>query len=69
MKKIKRICCLILVMIIIGLYITTLVLAIMGNSVSNELFMASLYATVIFPVCLYIFTWLSKLFGEGNEEK
>lgn len=67
MEKLKRIICLILVLVIIGLYITTLVLAIMGNSVSERLFMASLYATVLFPVCLYIFSWLSKVFS-GKEE-
>ena len=34
---------------------------------SEKWFMASLYATVIFPACLYIFTWLVKLFS-GKEE-
>lgn len=67
MNKIKRIFCLALVVIIIALYVTTFVLAIIGNEVSEKWFMASLYATVIFPACLYIFTWLVKLFS-GKEE-
>lgn len=61
MRKLKQILAIAAIVIIIGLYITTLVLAILGNSVSHSLFLASLYATVVVPVMLYIFLWLYKL--------
>lgn len=55
MKRFKQIMAVTAIVIILGLYLTTLVLAILGNSVSHSLFMASLYATVIVPAMLYIF--------------
>lgn len=61
MKRFKQIMAITAIVIIVGLYLTTLVLAILGNSVSHSLFMASLYATVIVPTMLYIILWLAKL--------
>lgn len=61
MKRLKQIMAVIAIVIILGLYLTTLILAILGNSVSHSLFLASLYATVIVPVMLYIILWLAKL--------
>lgn len=61
MKRFKQIMAITAIVIIVGLYLTTLVLAILGNSVSHSLFMASLYATVIVPAMLYIILWLAKL--------
>ncbi len=61
MKRFKQIMAVTAIIIILGLYLTTLVLAILGNSVSHSLFLASLYATVIVPAMLYIFLWMAKL--------
>ena len=69
MKRFKQIMAVTAIVIILGLYLTTLVLAILGNSVSHSLFMASLYATVIVPAMLYIFFCLAKLLRREDTTK
>lgn len=61
MKKLKQILAIIGIVVILGLYITTFVLALLGNKVSTGLFSASLYATFVVPVMLYIFFWVADL--------
>lgn len=67
MKKFKQIMSLLLVILIIGLYITTLILAIMGNEITEQWFMASLFATGAVPVFLYVVTWLMGLVSKKEE--
>lgn len=58
-KKIFAICT---VLIILLLYITTFILAIMNNAYTDMFFNASLFATVFVPVIIYIAKWLSDTF-------
>ena len=54
----KRILAIIGIIILAGLYITTLLLAILGNENTTPWFMASIAATIIVPVILWVYTWL-----------
>ncbi len=67
-KKIKQILAIIGIVIILGLYITTFILAICGNENTHGLFMASIFATVMIPVIIYIIQWLYKLVKKQAQE-
>ena len=60
-NKTKRIMAIIGIIILVGLYITTLLLAIFGNEHTNSWFMACIAATVIVPVMMWVYSWLYKL--------
>lgn len=60
--KIKKIFAICTVLIILLLYITTFILAIMNNAYTDMFFNASLFATVFVPVIIYIAKWLSDTF-------
>lgn len=68
----KRILAIVTIIILVGLYITTLVAAITGAGTGNTLFMASLMASVILPVLLFAvfhtYDWL-KAHGERKAVK
>ncbi len=59
--KAKRILAMAGVIILVGLYASTLVFALMNNEHSMRLFMASIYATIIIPVMIYGYMALYKI--------
>ncbi len=67
-KTVKRILAIIGLVIIVGLYVTTLILAICGNENTRGLFMASIFSTVMVPVIIYVIQWLYKLVKKQAEE-
>lgn len=62
MKNTKRILALISVILLAGLYITTLVLAIVDSSATMDLFRGSIFATVVIPVIIWAYTYIYQLF-------
>lgn len=67
-KRVKQVLAIIGLVIIAGLYITTLVLALVGNENTKGLFMASILCTILVPVLMYIFSWVYKLVKGDAEE-
>lgn len=61
MKTLKRVLAIAAVVIIAGLYITTLVIAIAGGDLAGRFLTASIICTVVLPCLLYIFSWISGL--------
>lgn len=61
MKKIKQILALIGVILLVSLYVVTLICAITDNIGTMRMFTASVVATVIIPVLLWIYTFIYKL--------
>ena len=61
MPRIKRIMALAGVILIIALYVITLILAICGNENTLNLLTASLFATVIVPVLIWVYTFIYRL--------
>lgn len=53
MKKTKRILALAGAVLLILLYLSTLIFALIDSPVTNDLFMASAAATILIPVLLY----------------
>ena len=68
MKNLKRILALIAVILLVGLYIVTLIVAVAGGEGSQQLFMACIVATVVIPCLMYIINWVYGLMGKQAKE-
>ena len=64
--KLKRTGALILVGILVGLYITTFILAFMKSPVAQKLFQASVITTIALPVMLYGYMLIYKYLKNRN---
>ncbi len=60
-KNLKRVLAIIGLAVIAGLYLTTLILALSGNENTHGLFMASIFATIMVPLIMYILSWIFNL--------
>lgn len=64
MKKIKRILALLGVILLAGMYVATLVSAFLATPATRDLFLASVVATIMIPILLYvlqlIYKWVFK---------
>ncbi len=61
MKKSKRICAIIGIICLAGLYISTLVFAFIDTTTSLVYLKCSIGATIFFPVILYVLTIFHKI--------
>ena len=64
MDKIRRIAALIGVILLVGMYVATLISAFLATPATMDLFLASVVATVMIPILLYvlqlIYKWIFK---------
>ena len=67
MKKTKRILALIGVILLFGMYLSTLIFALMKNENASNMLMASIVCTVIVPVLLYAYTLMYRVLKDRNE--
>ena len=67
MQKIKRIGAIILIVILVGLYISTLVFALTENPGTMRMFAVSIAATVVLPVLLYVYQMIFRAFSKKEE--
>lgn len=58
MTMIKRIICIVGVILLVSLYIATLILAVLGKPGTEKLFLASAFCTILVPIFLYVIVWL-----------
>lgn len=61
MKKVRQILAVIGILLLVGLYVTTLVLALTDDPHTMNAFRASVYCTVIVPVLIWAYTFIYKL--------
>lgn len=66
MKKGKRILAIIGIVILVGLYVTTLIASIIQTEFAQSLFFASLYCTFIVPIVIYGYEMIYKIV-KGNK--
>lgn len=52
----KRILAIIGIILLVGLYVSTLVLALIGSPFSRQCLMAAIYCTIILPILIYAYT-------------
>ena len=62
----KRAGALIVIFILISLYITTLVCAIIGSDFAHSMLQASIFGTIFLPVILYAYLYLFKVFNKPS---
>jgi len=67
MKKTKRILALTGAILLAGMYLSTLVFALMKNENASNMLMASIVCTVIVPVLLYAYTLMYRVLKDRNE--
>lgn len=64
MKKLKQITALIGVIALVGLYVSTLVLALIGSTEAINLLKVAVYATIVLPVLLWAYSFIYRLLKE-----
>ena len=60
MKKVKQIAAMICIIILVGLYVATLVLALIGSPSTTAMFKGCVALTIFVPVVAYIYICLHK---------
>ena len=69
MKKLKQITALIGVIALVGLYVSTLVLALIGSAEAINLLKVAVYATIVLPVLLWAYSFIYRLLkGQQNDD-
>lgn len=67
MKKTKRIFAVIGIILLVGLYVSTLVFAFIDHTASLGFLKASIASTILLPVLLYAYTLIYKL-SKGKDD-
>ena len=68
MKKGKRILALAGVIFLVGLYLVTLVSAVLATPATKEFFRISLLATIIIPLIMYIYMLVYRLLSKNRQD-
>ncbi len=68
MKKAKQIAAIIAIILLVGMYVLTLIFALIDHSETQAVLKTSLYATMIIPVMLYLFIFLTKMFKDKSQK-
>ena len=71
-KKVKQILAIIGIIVLVGLYVSTIVCALSSSDNFMNLLLASIYATVIIPVLIWAYSFIYKLLikdQDNDEEK
>ncbi|MCD7764043.1 MAG: DUF1418 family protein [Lachnospiraceae bacterium] len=69
MQRIKRIAAMIGVILLVGMYVATLVLALSSNPQAQNLLMASIVCTVVVPVLIYAMELVARVLGPSDKEE
>lgn len=76
MKKVKQILAILGVMLLLGLYVITLIMAVTDNTSTLSMLEASIVATILIPILMwaysFIYRLLKKYYGsdkDKNEDK
>lgn len=69
LKKLKRVLAIICLVLIVGMYIVTLVTALIGTELAARLFRASVAATIALPAFMWLILTFIKLGKRKNEEE
>ncbi len=69
MKKVRRIIAWIGIVALVALYVTALVLVIIGNDQAMRMFWVAIFATVVLPVLLWAYQFIYKLLKRDYSEE
>ncbi len=62
----KRVFAIIGIILLAGMYVSTLVFALINSPLANELFKLSIIATIIIPALIYSYILVYKHIGKGR---
>ena len=68
MNKLKRILAFLGVILLVGMYGSTLIFALMDHPAAKGLLMGSIYCTIAVPVLLYAMTLVTKHLRDKNKK-
>jgi len=68
MKKLRQILALAGVILLVGMYVLTLVFALMKNPAADRLLMAAVFCTIAVPVLLYAMILVARRLSDRGEE-
>lgn len=68
MKKVKQILAIIGIILLAGLYLSTLFCALSSSDNFMNLLMASIYATVVIPVLIWAYTFIYRLIKKKDDD-
>lgn len=63
----KRVGAIIAIFLLISLYATTLICALIGSEFATSMLQASVFGTIFIPVLLYVYLYLFKFFNKNSE--
>lgn len=66
--KAKQILAIAGIVLLGGLYLTSLIFALIDHPLKSSLLTASLYCTIVIPVLLYVFLVIAKHFKKDDED-
>ena len=69
MDKLKRIACIIGVILILSMYVVTLISAIFYKKGLENLFMASVWCTIVVPVFIYAILLIARILSPKKNSK
>ena len=67
MKKTRQFLAITGIILLVGMYISTIVCALSANENFMTMLMASLYASFVIPVLIWAYTFLSKLLNKNDD--
>ena len=68
-KKVKQILAIIGIVVLVGLYVSTIVCALSSSNNFMNLLLASVYATVIIPVLIWAYSFIYKLLKKDRDDE
>ena len=69
LERLKQILAILLILILLGLYASTLVFAIIGSERAMVWLKISIYATIVLPVLLWAYGFIYKMIKDDHEKK
>ena len=68
MKKVKQILAILGIILLVGLYLSTIICALSASENFMNMLMASVYATIVIPVLIWAYSFVYKLL-KGNDSE
>lgn len=69
MKKVKQILAILGIIVLVGLYVSTIICALSASDNFMNMLMTSIYASVIIPILIWAYSFIYKLIKKDSEEK
>lgn len=69
MKKTRQILAIIGIILLVGMYVSTIICALSASENFMSMLMASLYASFVIPVLIWVYTFIYKLVKKDDDSE